>query len=129
MDDVKNPPAGNRNLGRAEAAERARILAVDSYQVHLDLSGARDPERSGFPSLTRISFSCSEPGAETFLDFIAEGRVQARFRQAHCLRQFVQGSVLVAVLPENLHRPVQGVIDIEGAWAGAVVVLADQRLL
>jgi len=55
------------NLTRIEAAERAELLHVDSYDVDLDLTTG--PET--FRSVTEISFSCTAPGASTFLDLIA----------------------------------------------------------
>jgi aminopeptidase N len=64
------------NLTRDEARERARLLAVESYDVHLDLSLAID-EPSIFRSVTTISFSCSEPGAQTHLDITADRIVSA----------------------------------------------------
>ena len=55
------------NLTRIEAAERADLLRVDSYDIDLDLTTG--PET--FRSVTEISFSCRAPGASTFLDLIA----------------------------------------------------------
>jgi aminopeptidase N len=57
-----------KNLTRDEAAGRARILSVDSYDVRLDLT--RGPENFG--SVTTVRFSCSEPDASTFIDLIAD---------------------------------------------------------
>jgi aminopeptidase N len=54
------------NLTRSEAAERARILSVDSYEVELDLTASE----TTFPSTTTIRFSCDEPGASTFADLV-----------------------------------------------------------
>ena len=51
-------------LNRVEAVERARLIRVHGYEVDLDLT--RGPERFG--STARIRFSCSEPGAATFVD-------------------------------------------------------------
>jgi aminopeptidase N len=51
-------------LNRIEATERARLIRVLGYEVDLDLT--RGEERFG--SLSRIRFSCSEPGAATFVD-------------------------------------------------------------
>ncbi|MGP4000384.1 aminopeptidase N [Streptomyces sp. 8N706] len=70
------------NLTRDEARERARLLAVDGYDVALDLRSAvgaeagTDPadgerEPRTFRSTTTIRFRCSEPGAATFADLIA----------------------------------------------------------
>jgi aminopeptidase N len=55
------------NLTRAEAAQRAALIAVDSYEVRLDLTGS---DRT-FASTSLIRFSCREPGASTFLDLVA----------------------------------------------------------
>jgi aminopeptidase N len=55
-------------ITRSETAERARLLRVDSYDIALDL--AAGPER--FRSRTIIRFGCTEPGAATYADLIAE---------------------------------------------------------
>ncbi len=56
-----------KNLTRDEAAARASILTVESYAVRLDLTTG--PEH--FRTVTTVRFSCSEPGADTFIDLIA----------------------------------------------------------
>jgi len=58
---------GMKNLTRDEARRRAELLAVATYDVHLDLT--RD---DGFLSTTTIRFSCREPGASTFLELDGE---------------------------------------------------------
>ncbi|MGA5702261.1 aminopeptidase N [Peterkaempfera bronchialis] len=64
-----------RNLTREEARERARILTVDAYDVHLDLRSAvvavEDGTAGTFRSRTTVRFRCAEPGAATFLDLLA----------------------------------------------------------
>jgi aminopeptidase N len=55
------------NLTRDEAAERARLLDVESYRVELDLTRG---ERT-FGSVTTVSFRCASPGASTFIDLTA----------------------------------------------------------
>jgi aminopeptidase N len=52
------------NLTRDEALARARLLAVESYAIHLDLTTG--PERFGSVSVVR--FRCAEPGASTFCE-------------------------------------------------------------
>ncbi|MEV0588497.1 aminopeptidase N [Nonomuraea sp. NPDC050310] len=52
------------NLTRAEARERARLLAVESYAVELDLRVGEDR----FDSVTTVRFTGLEPGASTFID-------------------------------------------------------------
>jgi aminopeptidase N len=70
--DPEEHVAGIRNLVRAEAAERARLLEIDSYHVTLDLGGAGDSEQRTFRSRSEISFRCQEPGAGTFIEVAAE---------------------------------------------------------
>jgi aminopeptidase N len=54
------------NLTRDEAATRASLLDVSSYDVELDLTTG--PET--FASTTTLRFTCSRPGAETFADLV-----------------------------------------------------------
>jgi aminopeptidase N len=66
------------NLTRDEARERARLLAVESYAVQLDLTtgaaegtGSRQHARDDagrFGSTTLVRFGCAQAGASTFID-------------------------------------------------------------
>jgi aminopeptidase N len=60
------------NLTRDEAAERGRRLAVGSYTVDLDLTGA-----DRFRSETVVRFRCTEPGAGTFCELAGAELVSA----------------------------------------------------
>ena len=65
--------AGYRNLRQAEAAERARLLAVAAYDISLDLTdGAGHPSEGTFRSVTEVRFTCAEPGASTFVELAAD---------------------------------------------------------
>ncbi len=55
-------------ITRDETAERARLLAVRSYAVDLDLTGGPDT----FRSISVITFDCTEPGAASYADLIAQ---------------------------------------------------------
>ena len=55
-------------ITRTESAERARLLRVDTYHVSLDLTQG---ERT-FGSTSVIRFSCTQPGAGTYADLIAD---------------------------------------------------------
>ncbi len=55
------------NLTRDEARERAALLDVASYVVDLDLTTG---STKTFRSTTTLTFSCREPGAETFADLV-----------------------------------------------------------
>ncbi len=54
------------NLTREEADSRAALVTVDRHDVDLDVTTG--PET--FSTRSTIRFSCSRPGAETFLDFV-----------------------------------------------------------
>ena len=55
------------NLTRDEARERAALVAVDGYEVELDLTSTGPT----YSSTTVIRFACTRPGAATFVDLIA----------------------------------------------------------
>ena len=59
------------NLTREEAAERARLLSVSSYEVELDLTAGAE----SFGSTSVVRFS-AEPGSATFADLVTEGPIQ-----------------------------------------------------
>ena len=60
------PNMPGTNLTRDEAQTRARLLGVDSYTVELDLTTSE----TTFATTTTIAFTCTEPGAETFVDLV-----------------------------------------------------------
>ncbi|WP_441246098.1 aminopeptidase N [Kitasatospora sp. McL0602] len=60
-----------KNLSREEAQQRADILTVDSYHVHLDVASAVDPAVATFKSTTTVAFDCTAPGSATFVDLLA----------------------------------------------------------
>jgi aminopeptidase N len=62
------------NLHRDEAAERARLLTVSSYDVQLDLTdgSGEKPGEDTFGTTTIVRFSCREPGAATHVDLTAD---------------------------------------------------------
>ena len=58
------------NLTREEAAERARLLSVSSYEVELDLTVGSE----SFGSVSVLRFA-AEPGSATFADLVTEGPI------------------------------------------------------
>ena len=64
----------NDNLTREEAAARSALVSDVRYDVRLDLTSAEAPT---FSSATTVRFTCSEPGASTFLDLDAAAVVEA----------------------------------------------------
>jgi aminopeptidase N len=55
-------------ITRAETAERAGLLSVDSYEVSLDLTRGGEV----FGSASVVTFGCAVPGASSYADLIAE---------------------------------------------------------
>jgi aminopeptidase N len=60
-----------KNLSRDEAQQRASLLSVHGYEVHLDVTSAPEADAATFRSVTTIRFSCTEPGADSFADLLA----------------------------------------------------------
>ncbi|CAA9389589.1 MAG: Membrane alanine aminopeptidase N, partial [uncultured Quadrisphaera sp.] len=60
------------NLHRDEAAARAALLTVQSYDVELDLTdGQGAPGEGTFRTTTVVRFTSAEVGAATYLDLTA----------------------------------------------------------
>ncbi len=70
VDDVTRAPEQPASLTEGEAAERAALLAVQRYDIDVDLSGLLDGE--SVVSVSTIAFSCTTPGASTFVDCVGE---------------------------------------------------------
>jgi aminopeptidase N len=61
------------NLTRDEAQRRAALLDVQSYDIELDLTnGHGQPGENTFSSVVTVSFRNSEPGADLWIDLIAD---------------------------------------------------------
>jgi len=58
------------NLSRDETSRRAASITLREVRVELDLAGAPERARTGFPTATTLTFDATE--AETWLDFIGE---------------------------------------------------------
>ena len=65
-DATQGDPGPGTNLTREEAAARAALVTIESHAVDLDVTTG--PETFGTRSTIR--FWCSDPAAETFLDFV-----------------------------------------------------------
>jgi len=61
------------NSTRAEAAERAAHLSIQSYEVELDLTQGEEI----FLSNTKVKFTCNKPGYATFIDAVGKSVISA----------------------------------------------------
>src|SRR3990170_601298 len=61
-------PTVRLNLTHQETRLRARLLEVDSYDIHLDLTQGD----TRFESATTVRFRCTEAGASTFVDLVSD---------------------------------------------------------
>ncbi|OCG76541.1 aminopeptidase N [Microbacterium sediminis] len=63
-------PNASANLTREETAARAASITLHEVHVSLDLTEAKDPERSGFPTASTFFLEAATP--ETWVDFLGE---------------------------------------------------------
>jgi aminopeptidase N len=56
-------------ITREETRARARLLTVHGYDLDLDLARGA----SQFGSTATVRFACAEPGADTYIDLVADG--------------------------------------------------------
>ena len=66
------------NISRAEALERSEHLAVESYEVFLDVTNPGDT----FFARSTIKFTCNKTGYSTFVDTLAERVISATLNGA-----------------------------------------------
>jgi aminopeptidase N len=61
------------NLTRTDAAARAELLDVQTYDLQLDVTdGAGHPGEHTFRSITTVEFTARRTGSDTFIDLVAE---------------------------------------------------------
>jgi aminopeptidase N len=62
------------NLTRIAAERRAALLAVADYACDIDLTdGSGSPGDATFATRTTVRFTCREPGADSWIDFVGAG--------------------------------------------------------
>jgi aminopeptidase N len=102
------------NLTRDDARQRAELLHVESYDVVLDLTdGGGKPSDRTFRSTTTITFSAARPGADTFVDVLAD--------RLHSVR--LNGRTV----DTSGYRPEDGIALGDLASENTLVVDADMR--
>jgi aminopeptidase N len=69
-------PRTDVGLNVVEAAERSRVVSVETYDVHWDLTGLVDAETFG--SRTTVTFACHDVSQGTWIDAVATEVVSVR---------------------------------------------------
>ncbi|MCW2778386.1 MAG: pepN1 [Frankiales bacterium] len=95
------------SLSQVEAAERAGLLAVERYDVELDLTGL--PDGPEVRVVSTVRFSCRTPGASSFVECAA--RVVRATLDGRDLPAAVDGRIALADLPAS------GVLVVESVQA------------
>lgn len=93
----------NENLTREEAALRASLITVDSYDVHLDLTHT-SAEFETYPVAVTVRFS-AVPGSSTFIDYIHQSVESVKLNGVSLpVGQVVEGSriLLSGLQAENV---------------------------
>jgi aminopeptidase N len=98
------------NLTRAEAADRSSIIAVESYQVELDVT----PTGPTFGTKTTIKFTCSEPGEATWIDLIAPEVTRIELNGIDIDHTFAYNGARITLATTSAHNTV--VIEANGAF-------------
>ncbi len=94
------------NISRSEARERSSRLAIDSYEVFLDVSGSGDT----FFARSRVKFSCNNLQFETFIDAVAVRVISATLNGAPVNLNGYDGQTIFL---ENLSSTNELVIEVE----------------
>ncbi len=98
------------NIARSEAAERAKHLSIESYDISLDLTVGSEI----FLSTSRIIFNCSTPGYKTFIDAVGKSIKSATLNGADVDTSRYDGETLYI---EGLQEKNELIIVMEGLYS------------
>jgi aminopeptidase N len=98
------------NISRAEAAERASHLQVDSYNVTLDVTTGADT----FYSKSEVKFSCNTQGYSTFIDACGKSIISATLNGNTVDTTDFDGE---SIFLQNLQSENHLIIEIDGIYS------------
>ena len=98
------------NSTRVESAERSAHLAIDSYDLSLDLTQGE----SIFTSITKINFTCNTPGFSTFIDAVGESVISATLNGTSVDTSNYDGE---SIFINNLASENELIIHMNGAYS------------
>src|SRR5438309_11958947 len=103
------------NLTRDEAAQRAKLIHTPLYDISLDLT--RDSDT--FACEATIHFLCHEPGANTFIDFLAPSVDSCELNGEEVPKEAFNGArIAIENLREANELHVIGTCDYQNVGAG-----------
>jgi len=98
------------NLSRAEAAERSSHLAMKHYDILLDVTTGEET----FHATTKVTFSCSKPGYDTFIDAAGKRVFSATLNGAPVDVSNYDGE---SIFLKNLQAENELIIEIEAIYS------------
>ncbi|MBF8253243.1 MAG: aminopeptidase N, partial [Actinobacteria bacterium] len=98
------------NISRAEAAERASHLQVESYNVTLDVTTGADT----FYSKSEVKFSCNTQGYSTFIDACGKSIISATLNGNTVDTTDFDGE---SIFLQNLQSENHLIIEIDGIYS------------
>jgi aminopeptidase N len=104
------------SLTREEAAERARLVSVERYDIEVDLRGLLEGET--WESTSTIRFRCPEPGGSTFIDCVMDVRSAVLNGRELDLATLERGRLPLPDLAEDNELVVRATQSDTGSGAG-----------
>jgi len=98
------------NLSRAEAAERSSHLTMKHYDILLDVTTGEET----FHATTKVTFSCSKPGYDTFIDAAGKRVFSATLNGAPVDVSNYDGE---SIFLKNLQAENELIIEIEAIYS------------
>jgi aminopeptidase N len=98
------------NLSRAEAAERSSHLTMKHYDILLDVTTGEET----FHATTKVTFSCSKPGYDTFIDAAGKRVISATLNGAPVDVSNYDGE---SIFLKNLQAENELIIEIEAIYS------------
>jgi len=98
------------NITRSEAAERAKHLFIESYDISLDLTIGSEV----FLVTSRVNFTCATPGYNTFIDAVGKSIKSAMLNGVAVDTSRYDGETLFI---ENLAEKNELIIEMEGLYS------------
>jgi aminopeptidase N len=98
------------NISRSEANERSSHIAVESYEVHIDVTQGNE----NFLATSTVNFTCNTPGYNTFIDAVGKRIISATLNGESVDTSSYDGETLFI---NNLQANNTLTVEIEGNYS------------